>query len=93
MKTTQLNEYTRIFAALSNPIRLNIVLGILKNGRCNVNTMSSRLDLAQALVSQHVKILKDAGIIEGKREANFIWYRICSDKTMLILNAIRNDLL
>ena len=93
MNETEIENYTKVFAALSNTIRLNIVLGILKNGRCNVNSMTQRLGISQALVSQHVKILKEAHIIEGTRDGNIIWYKICSDRTMQILNAISNDLL
>ena len=88
MNTLNIEEYTKIFAALGHPIRLNIACGLYRNGKCNVNTMSERLNISQALVSQHVKILREAKIIEGKREGNIIWYSICSDYTKKLLECV-----
>jgi len=88
MNTLNIEEYTKIFSALGHPIRLNIACGLYRNGKCNVNTMSERLNISQALVSQHVKILKEAGIIEGKREGNIIWYSISSEKTKKLLSCV-----
>lgn len=84
------DEYTKIFAALSHPLRLKIACGLKEKGRCNVNTMMQRLDVPQALVSQHVKILKEANIITGTREGNIIWYSLSSELTKNILNCIDN---
>ncbi|MCI1273301.1 MAG: metalloregulator ArsR/SmtB family transcription factor [Clostridiaceae bacterium] len=70
----QAEEYAKIFKALSHPIRLNIACGLLHKGKCNVNTMVERLHVSQSLVSQHINILKNAGIIKGCREGNLIWY-------------------
>lgn len=81
-------NYAEIFKALGHQIRLSIACGILKRGRCNVNTMSERLHVSQSLISQHVNILKKAGIIEGKREGNIIWYEICSETTKKVLQNI-----
>jgi ArsR family transcriptional regulator len=88
MNTLNIEEYTKIFAALGHPIRLNIACGLFRNGKCNVNTMSERLNISQALVSQHVKILREAKIIEGKREGNIIWYSICSENTKKLLECV-----
>jgi ArsR family transcriptional regulator len=50
--------------------------------------MSERLHIGQALVSQHVKILREAGIIEGRREGNIIWYSISSENTRKLLSCV-----
>lgn len=81
-------NYAEIFKALGHEIRLRIACGVLRRGRCNVNTMSERLNVSQSLVSQHVNILKKAGILEGKREGNIIWYEICSETTKKVLENI-----
>ncbi len=91
MNTLTIEEYTKVFGALSHPVRLNIACGLLKNGRCNVNTMTRRLGISQALVSQHVKILKEAGIISGEREGNIIWYQLSSEVAKKLLEAIGAD--
>ena len=81
-------EYCEIFKALSHPIRLSIVCGLLKKGKCNVNTMSQRLNLSQSLISQHVNILKKAKIVKGYREKNIIWYKIENELTIKLLKNI-----
>ncbi len=92
MDTLNIDEYTKTFAALSHPIRLTIACRLLHNGRCNVNTMSQRLNVSQALVSQHVKILKEARVIEGTREGNIIWYSLSSDFAKKLLSNVDLDL-
>lgn len=92
MNTQAIDEYTKVFSALGHPVRLKIVCGLLKNGRCNVNTMTRRLNVSQALVSQHVKILKEAGIISGTREGNIIWYSICSEIARKILASLADKI-
>ena len=71
-----IEEYAEIFKALSHPIRLRIVCGLLKKESCNVNTMSEKLNIAQPTVSQHLNILKNAKIITGCRNGNQICYKI-----------------
>jgi len=85
-------EYAKIFNALSHPLRLQIACGLLKHKRCNVNTMVARTGVAQALVSQHVKNLKDSGIIEGTRDGNIIWYTLCSPQTIKLLTNANLDI-
>jgi DNA-binding transcriptional ArsR family regulator len=88
MNNMNIDEYTKIFATLSHPLRLKIACGLKEKGRCNVNTMMLRLNVSQALVSQHVKILKEANVITGTREGNIIWYSLSSELTKQILNCI-----
>ena len=91
MNTELIEDYTKIFSALSHPLRLSIALGLLRKGRCNVNTMSERLNISQSLVSQHVRILKDAGIIKGQRDGTVIWYSISSDEARCLLSCLNLD--
>lgn len=71
MKTLNLDprqeELVRIFAALGNPARIRI-LGILaEEPNSIVADLVSRMPLAQATVSQHLKVLQDAGLIHDER--------------------------
>ncbi|MDD3593563.1 MAG: metalloregulator ArsR/SmtB family transcription factor [Candidatus Gastranaerophilales bacterium] len=84
----QVNDYVKIFDALSHPIRLKIVCGLVHAERCNVGTMSQRLGVSQSLISQHVNILKNAEIIKGYREGNVIWYKLENDLARKLLTNI-----
>ncbi len=53
----------RIFAALSNPTRIDILRHIARHGQCGCKDITEVLPLAQSTVSQHLKVLIDAGIV------------------------------
>ena len=81
------NEAAERLKALANPIRLKLLENLLR-GECCVGVIQDCLDISQPNTSQHVKILKKAGIIEGRRERNKICYRITDESTKKILKII-----
>ena len=66
--------------SISHPIRLSIVKGLLKDGYCNVNGIKEKLDLPQSTVSQHLQVLRNAGIVKGDKDGTIVNYRIIDDK-------------
>jgi ArsR family transcriptional regulator, arsenate/arsenite/antimonite-responsive transcriptional repressor len=73
--------------ALGHPVRLKIAKGLLKDG-CNVNKIVDELKLPQSTVSQHLTILKNAGIIEGVRNGVKICYKVVDKFTQQILKGV-----
>ena len=73
-----------IYRALGHPVRLAIARGLLKN-ECNVNKIVDRLGLPQSSVSQHLGVLKSAGVIKGERKGTMICYRVVDDLVRKIL--------
>ena len=61
--------------ALAHPARLSIVVGLLEN-ECNVAEIQRRLELPQSTVSQHLRTLRNAGIIKGRKEGTKTCYRV-----------------
>jgi len=61
--------------ALGNPIRLRIVKGLINN-ECNVTQIQHNLGIPQSTISQHLKVLKNAGIIESRREGTMVCYKV-----------------
>lgn len=82
-----------IFKALANETRLKIVIGLIKAGGfnciCNVNVMADILGIPQPNVSQHISILKNAGIIKGYRKGTQICYEIIDEQTKNIIKALK----
>lgn len=76
-----------IFKALSATTRLKIVIGLIEKYECNVNKMAEGLGIPQPNVSQHISILKNAGIIEGYRKGNQICYKVIND---FVINIVTN---
>jgi ArsR family transcriptional regulator len=54
--------------ALGHPVRLAIVRALAEQSCCCCADVCSRLPLAQSTVSQHLKVLKDAGLISFRRD-------------------------
>lgn len=64
--TLALESLARICKSLGHPVRLQIIAFLLADKQCFCGQIVSRLPLAQSTVSQHLKCLKDAGLIVGK---------------------------
>lgn len=84
----QTEEYSEVFKALGHPIRLMIACGLLHKGKCNVNTISKNLDKPQPVISQHVSILKNSGLVKGYRDGNVIWYKLENELAIKLLKNI-----
>lgn len=84
-----LEKLVDVFKALANETRLKIVMGLLVKKECNVNLMAEKLGIAQPNVSQHLSILKNAGIIEGFRKGTQICYKVVDKQTEDIIKAIK----
>jgi len=69
-------ELARLAKALGHPARVAIVRLLLSDGDCVCGAIVDRLPLAQATVSQHLKVLKDAGWITGTIDGPRVCYCI-----------------
>ena len=74
--TARQNEMASIFKALGHPARIAIIDYLLKVDACICGAIVNELPLAQPTVSQHLKELKNAGLIKGNIEGNAICYCI-----------------
>lgn len=79
-KTDQYTEKQQTIArfakALGHPARVSIIEYLLKVNSCICSNIVDELPLAQSTVSQHLKELKNAGIIQGTIEGNSVCYCI-----------------
>ena len=73
--------------ALAHPARLKIVFGLLKD-ECNVGQIQKVLRLPQSTISQHLRILKNADIIKGRREGTKTCYRVIDMQVRKIVEII-----
>lgn len=78
-----------MFAALSDPARLRI-LGVLADaGRC-VCDIRSEVPIAANLLSYHLRVLREAGLIEARRRGRWIDYRLAADAASLVGTSLRH---
>ncbi len=74
--TDEQNKIAIIAKALGHPARIAIIEYLLKADTCICGDIVNELPLAQATVSQHLKELKNAGLIKGSIEGTAICYCI-----------------
>lgn len=70
--------------ALGHPVRLQILKGLLKN-ECNVTQIQKKLGVPQSTISQHLKVLKNAEIIESRREGTTVCYKVLDHWVMELI--------
>ena len=74
--TQEQNDIAILLKALAHPARIAIVEYLLSVDTCICNDIVAEINLAQPTVSQHLKELKNAGIIQGEVEGKSICYCI-----------------
>lgn len=84
--TDQQNRIASIAKALGHPARVAIIEHLLKVNTCICSDIVDELPLAQSTISQHLKELKNAGLIKGSIEGTSICYCI-DEQTFGILKA------
>lgn len=80
--TDKQNALATLAKALGHPARIAIIEYLLKADSCICSDIVNELPLAQPTVSQHLKELKNAGIIKGNIDGNAICY--CIDEKALV---------
>jgi len=68
-------DFVPLFKALSNPTRAQIMEFLLSGERC-VCEMTGPLDVSQPLVSHHLALLRDAGLVKMREEGARTYYSI-----------------
>ena len=64
------------FAAVADPTRRQIIETLAQQGQMSASDISARFDISKSGVSQHLKILKEAGLVEMEARAQFRLYRL-----------------
>jgi ArsR family transcriptional regulator len=70
-----LDTASDLLRALAAPVRIAIVLQLLESQRC-VHELVDALGVPQPLVSQHLRVLKGAGVVAGERSGREVLYQL-----------------
>ena len=76
-----------VLKVLGHPVRLKIVAGLMSQS-CNVKKIWECLGLPQATVSQHLALLKNKGIIDGRRDGVEVFYYVTSEQARQVINSL-----
>lgn len=83
------SEMAEILKALSHPGRLMIVAQ-LREGEANVSELTERLSLPQSLVSQQLRILRMASLVDFRRKEGFAIYRLAQPRLVELLHCLES---
>lgn len=82
-----MQERIKLLKALADETRIKIVQCLMDGERCAC-TLVPAVGKAQPTVSQHLRILEEAGVLESRRQGVNIWYKIRSDQAIQILKIL-----
>ncbi|HRV83520.1 MAG TPA: metalloregulator ArsR/SmtB family transcription factor [Saprospiraceae bacterium] len=88
----KLQVSTEIMRALAHPLRLRILEFIDRNGKINVNKIYNTLNLEQSITSQHLKVLRLAGVVKQQKQGKYVLYSIEYDLVERASRAVNNFL-
>ncbi len=72
---TPATDIAVVMRVLADPTRRSVFEQIVEAGELTVGALTERNDVSQPAISQHVRVLKDAGLLDERREGRLIHYR------------------
>ncbi len=75
---TEYKQAAQIFKAFADENRIHILKLLCSGEKCACKLLEE-LQISQPTLSHHMKILCDAGVVEGRREGKWMYYAICCD--------------
>jgi rhodanese-related sulfurtransferase len=87
-KEALFDEFARVAKALSSGRRAEIV-DVLSNGERSVESLARELHMTVANVSQHLQVLRRAGLVRGRREGTFIYYGLSAPEVVTFWKSLQ----
>jgi ArsR family transcriptional regulator len=90
VRTTEIDadELARMCKALAHPARIQLLRHLIDHGECYFGKLTDVLPLAPSTISQHVTILKEAGLIEGSSDVQRVCYCVNQERLQELRLAI-----
>jgi rhodanese-related sulfurtransferase/DNA-binding transcriptional ArsR family regulator len=87
-KAALFDEFARVGKALASGRRIEL-LDVLANGERNVEVLAGEVGLSVANASQHLQVLRRAGLVSSRREGTSIYYRLAAPEVLEVWRALR----
>lgn len=84
-----IEKYSKFFKALGEPTRLKILKLVAAREMCVCELMEV-LNMNQPRISQHLKVLKEAGAVKDRKQAQWTYYSVCCNDFKNFINAFVN---
>jgi ArsR family transcriptional regulator len=89
-RATQIDvdDLARMCKAISHPARLQLLRHLIDYGECYFGSLADVLPLAPSTISNHVSILKEAGLIEGSSDVQRVCYCVNQERLQQLKLAV-----
>jgi rhodanese-related sulfurtransferase len=87
-KTALFDEFARVARALASGRRIELV-DVLANGERTVEVLAGEVGLSAANTSQHLQVLRQAGVVSSRREGTSVHYRLAGPEVLELWRALR----
>ncbi len=78
LKPDDADNLAQLFSALGSDTRVRILRELAEDVLC-VGALAMRLDLTQSAISQHLTVLRNAGLVESDKRGSYVHYRLAED--------------
>ena len=87
-KQEHVEQAARALKAMAHPLRLKI-LCVINASEMSVQDIVAEVGTSQSNVSQHLAILREKGVLQTRKEANRVFYRVCDERTLKLIGMMR----
>lgn len=87
-KQEQIETAARALKAISHPLRLKMLCVVGDEEIC-VQDIVEAVGTSQSNISQHLAILRDKGVLQTRKDANRVFYRIADQRTLQLISLMR----
>jgi rhodanese-related sulfurtransferase len=88
-KTALFDEFAQVGKALASGRRIEL-LDVLANGERTVDALAGEVGLSAANASQHLQVLRRAGLVSTRRDGTSVWYRLAAPEVFQLVQALRS---
>jgi rhodanese-related sulfurtransferase len=88
-KTALFDEFAQVGKALASGRRIEL-LDVLANGERTVDALAGEVALSAANASQHLQVLRRAGLVSTRRDGTSVWYRLAAPEVFQLMQALRS---
>ncbi|OHV11187.1 hypothetical protein BH688_07630 [Kushneria phosphatilytica] len=79
-----------VMKACGSSVRLRMLKIIASEDEIMVSELNKRIDLTQSALSQHLKVLRDADLVQTRRDSQRIYYSIKGDEVLTLLRSLKS---
>lgn len=88
VEASTLESRAALFSALGDPIRIRILDTLAADQRCVCEIQAQLTDIAPNLLSYHLRVLREAGLVESTRRGRWVDYRLRADADRTLQSAL-----